>query len=151
MPEYLPEPSGLEPGSKAERGNRQPDPGNGNLHSGHAAGKAAGTQGTEADAGTLSGQPAGGEPADLPAAVSVCGYGGGAKVHEDVIKNVISFAKGEGFGIAGLDFSPIKGPEGNIEYLLHLTKGDDDAVSEAYVDELVSRSHGDLDKKPTAE
>ncbi|MBQ7021807.1 MAG: TlyA family RNA methyltransferase [Phascolarctobacterium sp.] len=74
-----------------------------------------------------------------------------AKVHEDVIKNVISFAKGEGFGIAGLDFSPIKGPEGNIEYLLHLTKGDDDAVSEAYVDELVSRSHGDLDKKPTAE
>jgi 23S rRNA (cytidine1920-2'-O)/16S rRNA (cytidine1409-2'-O)-methyltransferase len=74
-----------------------------------------------------------------------------AKVHEDVIKNVINFAKGEGFGIAGLDFSPIKGPEGNIEYLLHLTKGDDDAVSEAYVDELVSRSHGDLDKKATAE
>jgi len=74
-----------------------------------------------------------------------------AKVHEDVIKNVISFAKGEGFGIAGLDFSPIKGPEGNIEYLLHLTKGDDDAVSEAYVDELVSRSHGDLDKKVNAE
>ena len=74
-----------------------------------------------------------------------------AKVHEDVIKNVINFAKGEGFGIAGLDFSPIKGPEGNIEYLLHLTKGDDDAVSEAYVEELVSRSHGDLDKKATAE
>ena len=74
-----------------------------------------------------------------------------AKVHEDVIKNVINFAKSEGFGIAGLDFSPIKGPEGNIEYLLHLTKGDDDAVSEAYVEELVSRSHGDLDKKATAE
>ena len=74
-----------------------------------------------------------------------------AKVHEDVIKNVINFAKGEGFGIAGLDFSPIKGPEGNIEYLLHLTKGDDDAVSEAYVDELVSRIHGDLDRKATAE
>ncbi len=68
------------------------------------------------------------------------------KEHEDVIKNVINFAKTEGFGIAGLDFSPIKGPEGNIEYLLHLTKGDDDAVSEAYVDELVGRSHGDLDK-----
>ena len=73
-----------------------------------------------------------------------------AKVHEMVINNVIAFAKEEGFGIAGLDFSPIKGPEGNIEYLLHLTLGDDDAVSPAYVAELVGRSHGDLDKKPVS-
>lgn len=70
-----------------------------------------------------------------------------AAVHEQVINNVISFAKGEGFGIAGLDFSPIKGPEGNIEYLLHLTLGDDDAVSSEQVAQLVGRSHGDLDKK----
>ena len=70
------------------------------------------------------------------------------KVHESVINNVIDFAKEEGFGIAGLDFSPIKGPEGNIEYLLHLTLGDDDAISREFVAELVSRSHGDLDKKP---
>ena len=69
-----------------------------------------------------------------------------AKVHEEVIDNVIAFAKEEGFGIAGLDFSPIKGPEGNIEYLLHLTLGEDDAVSAQYVAELVGRSHGDLDK-----
>lgn len=71
-----------------------------------------------------------------------------AKVHESVINNVIDFAKAEGFGIAGLDFSPIKGPEGNIEYLLYLTLGDDDAFSREFVAELVSRSHGDLDKKP---
>lgn len=71
-----------------------------------------------------------------------------AKVHEAVIKNVIAFAKGEGFGVAGLDFSPIKGPEGNIEYLLHLVMDSGvDAISDAYVEELVSRSHGDLDKK----
>ncbi|WP_417133394.1 TlyA family RNA methyltransferase [Phascolarctobacterium succinatutens] len=70
-----------------------------------------------------------------------------AAVHEQVINNVISFAKGEGFGIAGLDFSPIKGPEGNIEYLLHLTLGADDAVSSEQVAQLVGRSHGDLDKK----
>ena len=70
-----------------------------------------------------------------------------AAVHEQVINNVISFAKGEGFGIAGLDFSPIKGPEGNIEYLLHLTLSDDDAVSSEQVAQLVGRSHGDLDKK----
>lgn len=71
-----------------------------------------------------------------------------AKVHESVINNVIDFAKAEGFGIAGMDFSPIKGPEGNIEYLLYLTLGDDDAISREFVAELVSRSHGDLDKKP---
>lgn len=71
-----------------------------------------------------------------------------AAVHESVIKNVIAFAKGEGFGVAGLDFSPIKGPEGNIEYLLHLVMdGSVDNISDAYVEELVSRSHGDLDKK----
>lgn len=67
------------------------------------------------------------------------------KVHEAVINNVIAFAKNEGFGIAGLEFSPIKGPEGNIEYLLYLTLQADDAVDAAYVSELVSKSHGDLD------
>lgn len=67
------------------------------------------------------------------------------KVHEAVINNVIAFAKNEGFGVAGLEFSPIKGPEGNIEYLLYLTLQDDDAVDAAYVSELVSKSHGDLD------
>ena len=67
------------------------------------------------------------------------------KVHEAVINNVISFAKNEGFGIAGLEFSPIKGPEGNIEYLLYLTLGNDDAVDAEYVSALVSKSHGDLD------
>ena len=69
------------------------------------------------------------------------------EIHEAVINNVISFAKAEGFGIAGLDFSPIKGPEGNIEYLLYMTLADDDAISEEYIHQLVARSHGDLDKK----
>ena len=35
---------------------------------------------------------------------------------------VISYAKEIGFAIRNLEFSPIKGPEGNIEYLLHLKK-----------------------------
>ncbi len=42
------------------------------------------------------------------------------KVHFSVITNVCSFAKNSGFFVSGLDFSPIKGPEGNIEYLMHL-------------------------------
>ncbi len=43
-------------------------------------------------------------------------------VHKEVIERVILFAKSIGFGILHLDYSPIKGPEGNIEYLVHLKK-----------------------------
>ena len=43
-------------------------------------------------------------------------------VHEEVIRKVIDFADFIGFDILHLDFSPIKGPEGNIEYLVHLCK-----------------------------
>ncbi len=42
------------------------------------------------------------------------------KVHEEVVEKIESFAASIGFLIAGLDFSPIKGPEGNIEYLLYI-------------------------------
>ena len=44
------------------------------------------------------------------------------KIHEEVIRKVIDFADYIGFDILNLDFSPIKGPEGNIEYLIHLQK-----------------------------
>jgi len=42
--------------------------------------------------------------------------------HIEVIELVLSFATSIGFKILNLDFSPIKGPEGNIEYLAHLQK-----------------------------
>ena len=44
-------------------------------------------------------------------------------VHKEVIRRIISLAGEEGFTIGGLDYSPVKGPEGNIEYLLYLTTG----------------------------
>lgn len=44
------------------------------------------------------------------------------KVHEEVINQVSSFAASIGFDCLDLDYSPIKGPEGNIEYLLYLKK-----------------------------
>ncbi len=47
------------------------------------------------------------------------------KTHEDVIKRVIGFASFTGFDIIGTDYSPIKGPEGNIEYLMYLKKKED--------------------------
>lgn len=45
--------------------------------------------------------------------------------HIEVIENVIEYAKSIGFVILGIDFSPVKGPEGNIEYLLYMQKHKD--------------------------
>lgn len=50
-------------------------------------------------------------------------------VHLDVICGVMSYAASIGFGILALDFSPIKGPEGNIEYLLYIEKAEDRVLS----------------------
>lgn len=50
-------------------------------------------------------------------------------VHLDVICGVMSYAVSIGFGILALDFSPIKGPEGNIEYLLYIEKAEDGVLS----------------------
>jgi len=44
------------------------------------------------------------------------------KTHAEVLSYVLNFAQTLNFKICGLDFSPIKGPEGNIEYLTYLTK-----------------------------
>ena len=43
------------------------------------------------------------------------------ETHMEVVRMVMEFALSIGFGVLGLAFSPIKGPEGNIEYLGHLT------------------------------
>ena len=42
--------------------------------------------------------------------------------HIEVIENVLEFTKNSGFEVLGLDYSPIKGPEGNIEYLMYIRK-----------------------------
>ena len=48
-------------------------------------------------------------------------------VHRDVIRMVLAFAEALGLGVLELSWSPIKGPEGNIEYLVHLRKGETEA------------------------
>ena len=71
------------------------------------------------------------------------------KVHEEVIEKVIDFAATVGLESRELEFSPIKGPEGNIEYLLHLLKRPDAASVEPVagnVQEIVAQAHGTLDK-----
>lgn len=52
------------------------------------------------------------------------------KVHLEVIERVMDYASGIGLEVCGLEFSPIKGPEGNIEYLVHLKKHEEGTVWE---------------------
>ncbi len=68
------------------------------------------------------------------------------KVHEEVLEAFLGFAPECGFSVLDLSYSPIRGPEGNIEYLGRLKKG----VHEAPVPDiaaLVAASHGELEGK----
>jgi len=67
-----------------------------------------------------------------------------ARIHAEVIRKILSIARGEDLVPAGLDYSPIKGPEGNIEFLLYLTMQGEDKVDETKVDSVVAASHGEL-------
>lgn len=68
-------------------------------------------------------------------------------VHISVVKDIYDFCLNNGYSVLGLDYSPIKGPEGNIEYLIYIEKSDS-PVSETdiSVEELVENSHKQLDK-----
>ena len=68
-------------------------------------------------------------------------------VHKEVIEKVISYSKELEFGIHHLEFSPIKGPEGNIEYLLHIRKNEAEYQTDVDVDAVVSQAHLELDKR----
>ncbi|MEF9952590.1 MAG: TlyA family RNA methyltransferase [Clostridium sp.] len=71
-------------------------------------------------------------------------------VHEEVILKIMNFAKSIGYKIRGLDYSPVKGPEGNIEYLLYLSKDvdlqeDKEVINhEELANKIVSASHESL-------
>ena len=68
-------------------------------------------------------------------------------VHIEVIERVILFAQSIGFGVLHLDYSPIKGPEGNIEYLVHIKKNAQTENEEPIdVHAVVAAAHGELDK-----
>ena len=69
-------------------------------------------------------------------------------VHALVIEQVAGFACREGFRILGLTFSPVKGPEGNIEYLMWLVRseGEQEDISAEAVSETVKEAHAALDR-----
>ena len=65
------------------------------------------------------------------------------KVHLEVLESFLDFVPGAGFTVMGLDYSPIKGPEGNIEYLGYLRKGTH-PLPELDPAAVVEQSHGAL-------
>ena len=72
------------------------------------------------------------------------------RVHRSVIDGIWSFAEQEGFTVEGLSFSPIKGPEGNIEYLILLGQDSEKSISdrkEQLIDSITEAAHGELSDK----
>ena len=69
-------------------------------------------------------------------------------VHLEVIEKIVGFAVSIGFEALNLAFSPVKGPEGNIEYLLHLQKHSDGIYEDIPFDakSVVEQAHDTLDK-----
>jgi 23S rRNA (cytidine1920-2'-O)/16S rRNA (cytidine1409-2'-O)-methyltransferase len=69
-----------------------------------------------------------------------------AKVHLKVIENIIEFCNTSGYSIIALNYSPITGGEGNIEFLLHLQLNDQptNLVDEAYINNVVKEAHDAL-------
>jgi 23S rRNA (cytidine1920-2'-O)/16S rRNA (cytidine1409-2'-O)-methyltransferase len=70
------------------------------------------------------------------------------KVHLEVIEKIQSFALSAGYSVKGLTFSPVKGPEGNIEYLIFLEKSEQAVRLEDVpsAEAVVKESHAALDK-----
>jgi len=65
-------------------------------------------------------------------------------VHIKVIETIIDFVQSIDLSVIGLDYSPVKGPEGNIEYLLYLKKKDgrqEGIIDSMYVRRVVELSH----------
>ncbi len=68
------------------------------------------------------------------------------KVHKQVANDTVEFMLNSGFSVLGLDYSPIKGPQGNIEYLAYLKKTENAVLFDGInVDEVVEKSHQTLD------
>ena len=66
-------------------------------------------------------------------------------VHIEVIEKIIKMVTDNGFSVLNLDFSPIKGPEGNIEYLIHIKNDNKSEMkTEVTAKEIAELSHSKL-------
>jgi 23S rRNA (cytidine1920-2'-O)/16S rRNA (cytidine1409-2'-O)-methyltransferase len=72
------------------------------------------------------------------------------KVHFRVLQEMIQFAMTTGYQIGGLSFSPITGGEGNIEFLLYLTWGEEESAlspDDRWIEQVVLAAHAGLNKE----
>lgn len=69
-------------------------------------------------------------------------------VHREVIEKIQDFVLENGFSVLGLTYSPVKGPEGNIEYLIYLERSDEPILTPGVPDakQVVEDSHKELDR-----
>ena len=67
------------------------------------------------------------------------------ETHREVLRAAIGYAEQNHFAAEGLDFSPIKGPEGNIEFLLFVRHNGKPSLDEEAVDRVVKAAHETLD------
>ena len=64
-----------------------------------------------------------------------------------MLEHFLDHAKDSGFTVLGLTYSPIRGPEGNIEYLVYLRKCEEGKIEKSVdIHAVVEAAHGDLDK-----
>ena len=69
------------------------------------------------------------------------------QVHIRVVDEIVGWCLDNGFSVLGLDYSPIKGPQGNIEYLVYIQKSDSPVNSLTLTaSQVVKASHDELDK-----
>lgn len=69
-----------------------------------------------------------------------------AAVHRRVVEEILAFVPETGLSVCGLDFSPIRGPEGNIEYLLYMKKQPGPGI-EPDIAAVVEKSHQEFNEK----
>lgn len=67
-------------------------------------------------------------------------------VHKSVVLDIVSFATDKGLKMVGLTYSPIKGPEGNIEYLLYMKNVEEEnpLIDTEYINGIIEKSHENL-------
>ena len=70
------------------------------------------------------------------------------KTHEEVIEKIVSFAHTCDLQVEGLTYSPVKGPEGNIEYLIYLKQKttENDYPDNSQIKQIVAEAHEVLDQ-----
>ena len=69
-----------------------------------------------------------------------------AETHEEVLNGIVQYAESAGLHVVRMDYSPITGPEGNIEFLAEIIEKNDrkETISSSFIHDLVAEAHNSL-------